>query len=47
VKNTLQKDPLPLTMIIPMVIITLSVLLIGLYPQIIMDVIELALPYYF
>lgn len=47
VKNSLQKDPLPLTMIIPMIIITLSILLIGLYPQIIMDVIELALPYYF
>jgi multicomponent Na+:H+ antiporter subunit D len=47
VKNSLQKDPLPLTMLIPMIIITLAVLLIGLYPQLIMDVIEMALPFYF
>lgn len=47
VKNSLQKDPLPLTMLIPMIVITLAVLLIGLYPQLIMDVIEMALPFYF
>lgn len=47
VKNSLQKDPVPLTMLIPMIVITLAVLLIGLYPQLIMDVIEMALPFYF
>lgn len=47
VKNTLQKDPIPMTMLVPMIIIAVAMLVIGLYPQLIMDAIELAIPLYF
>jgi multicomponent Na+:H+ antiporter subunit D len=47
VKNALQKDPIPMTMLVPMIIIAIAMLVIGLYPQLIMDAIELAIPLYF
>jgi multicomponent Na+:H+ antiporter subunit D len=46
-KNQLSRDPLPNSMIIAMVVIALALVVVGLYPQIIMNIIEKAMPYYF
>jgi multicomponent Na+:H+ antiporter subunit D len=47
VRNTLQRDPLPRSMIGVLVILGGIMLVIGLYPQVIMSIIEAAMGQYF
>ena len=47
VKNALQRDPLPRSMIGVLVILGGILLIIGLYPQVIMSIIESAMGQYF
>ncbi len=46
-KNRLTRDNLPISMIIPMVVIGVSMLVIGYFPQTIMNIIETAVSLYF
>ena len=45
-RHEMKMDPLPKRMLIPMVIIAACLIIIGFYPQIIMDIIEASLPAY-
>jgi multicomponent Na+:H+ antiporter subunit D len=47
VQNTLQRDPLPRSMVGVLVILGGMMLVIGLYPQIVMSIIEAAMGFYF
>ncbi len=46
-KNVMKMDDLPKRMIIPMVCIALGCIIIGFYPQLIMDLVEKAVPTFF
>lgn len=45
-RHAMKLDPLPKRMLIPMVVIAACLIIIGFYPQIIMDIIEASLPAY-
>lgn len=45
-RHAMKMDPLPKRMWIPMVVLALCLIVIGFYPQIIMDIIEASLPAY-
>ena len=45
-RHAMKMDPLPKRMWIPMVVLALCLIIIGFYPQLIMDIIEASLPAY-